>query len=81
MNAKQTQIMGGGGRDEDNAEDSAQASGQVQINTEVWTACWMKSTDCWKTTPRNSFVPMYKRVANSHCEYRGIRIDPQDHGH
>nr|WP_208396315.1 ubiquitin-like protein Pup [Corynebacterium glutamicum] len=26
--------MGGGGRDEDNAEDSAQASGQVQINTE-----------------------------------------------
>ena len=34
MNAKQTQIMGGGGRDEDNAEDSAQASGQVQINTE-----------------------------------------------
>ena len=34
MNAKQTQIMGGGGRDENNAEDSAQASGQVQINTE-----------------------------------------------
>ena len=34
MNAKQTQIMGGGGRDEDNAEDAAQASGQVQINTE-----------------------------------------------
>ncbi|ALP50189.1 ubiquitin-like protein Pup [Corynebacterium glutamicum] len=34
MNAKQTQIMGGGGRDEDNTEDSAQASGQVQINTE-----------------------------------------------
>ncbi|BCB32251.1 prokaryotic ubiquitin-like protein Pup [Corynebacterium glutamicum] len=26
--------MGGGGRDEDNTEDSAQASGQVQINTE-----------------------------------------------
>ncbi|BAU95848.1 ubiquitin [Corynebacterium suranareeae] len=34
MNAKQTQIMGGGGREDDYAEDSAQASGQVQINTE-----------------------------------------------
>lgn len=33
MNAKQSQIQGGGGRDED-SEDTTQASGQVQINTE-----------------------------------------------
>ncbi|ANE05326.1 ubiquitin-like protein Pup [Corynebacterium crudilactis] len=34
MSAKQTQITAGGGRDDDNAEESTQASGQVQINTE-----------------------------------------------
>ncbi|MFP7365777.1 ubiquitin-like protein Pup [Corynebacterium callunae] len=33
MNAKQTQVSAGGGREDDHNEDFTQTSGQVQINT------------------------------------------------
>ncbi|ALC05857.1 hypothetical protein CDES_07220 [Corynebacterium deserti GIMN1.010] len=34
MSTKKTQIMGGGGRDDDALEEAAHAAGQTQINVE-----------------------------------------------